>query len=80
MAHLNHIETGGKGDRAQPLKELKPFTSDWDLNPCAGTHGEGNGNPLYYSHAFQETDSLRRTMQIVECSLLHRRAQGRVSS
>ena len=33
-----------------------------------------------YSHAFWETDSLRRTMQIVECSLLRRRAQGRVSS
>ena len=32
------------------------------------------------SHAFRETDSLRRTMQIVECSLLHLRAQGRVSS
>ena len=31
-------------------------------------------------HAFWETNSLRRTMQIVECSLLHRRAQGRVSS
>ena len=33
-----------------------------------------------YSHAFRETDSLRRTMQIVKCSLLRRRAQGRVSS
>ena len=31
---------------------------------------------LCCSHAFQETNSLRRTMQIVECSLLHRRAQG----
>ena len=28
------------------------------------------------SHTFRETHSLRRTMQIVECSLLHRRAQG----
>ena len=28
------------------------------------------------SHAFSETNSLRRTMQIVECSLLHQRAQG----
>ena len=28
------------------------------------------------SHAFWETNSLRRTMQIVECSLLHRGAQG----
>ena len=33
-----------------------------------------------YSHTFRETNSLRRTIQIVECSLLHRRAQGRVSS
>ena len=32
------------------------------------------------SHAFRETNSLRRTMQIVECSLLHQWAQGRVSS
>ena len=33
-----------------------------------------------YSHAFRETNSLRRTMQIVECGLLHQRAQGRVFS
>ena len=33
-----------------------------------------------YSHAFRETDSLRRPMQTVKCSLLCRRAQGRVSS
>ena len=32
------------------------------------------------SHTFWETNSLSRTMQIVECSLLHRRAQDRVSS
>ena len=32
------------------------------------------------SQAFWKTNSLRRTMQIAECSLLHRRAQGRVSS
>ena len=32
------------------------------------------------SHRFQDTNSLRRTMQIVECSLLHRQAEGRVSS
>ena len=32
-----------------------------------------------YSHAFWETNSLRRTMQIVECSLLHWRGQGRAS-
>ena len=32
------------------------------------------------SHALQETNSLRRTMQIVEGSLLHRQAQGRISS
>ena len=33
-----------------------------------------------YSHTFWETNSLRRTMQTAECSLLHRQAQGRVSS
>ena len=32
------------------------------------------------SHAFKETNSLRRTMQIVECSLSLWQAQGRVSS
>ena len=32
------------------------------------------------SHALQEANSLRRTTQIVECNLLHRPAQGRVSS
>ena len=35
---------------------------------------------LCCSHVFRETHSLRRTMQIVECSLLHQHAQGRVSS
>ena len=35
---------------------------------------------ICYSHASRETNKLRRTMQIVKCSLLHRRAQGRVSS
>ena len=33
-----------------------------------------------YSHAFQETNSLRRTMQIVKCSLLYQQTQDRVSS
>ena len=32
------------------------------------------------SPVFRETNSLRRTMQTVECSSLHRRAQGRASS
>ena len=32
------------------------------------------------SHVFREINSLRRTVQIVECSLLQRWAQGRVSS
>ena len=36
--------------------------------------------PYCCSHAFRETNALRRTMQIVECSLLHRQAQGRISS
>ena len=35
---------------------------------------------ICYSHAFRETNSLRRTMQTVECSLLHQHAQGRVPS
>ena len=41
---------------------------------------KGKINHSWCSHVFQEANSLRRTMQIVECSLLHRRAQGRVSS
>ena len=45
------------------------------LNTLAGI-----GHCPRYSHAFQETNSLRRTIQIAECSLLHRRAQGRVPS
>ena len=32
------------------------------------------------SHEFRETNSLRRTVQIAECGLLHRRAPGRGSS
>ena len=32
------------------------------------------------SHVFWETNSLRRTMHIVDCSLLHQRAQDRVFS
>ena len=31
------------------------------------------------SHMFRETNSLRRTMQIVECSLLHQQAQDPLS-
>ena len=30
----------------------------------------------YNCYAFQETNSLRRTMQIVECSLFYWQAQG----
>ena len=36
------------------------------------------GRPPFSGHSV--IDSLRRTMQIVECSLLRQRAQGRVSS
>ena len=32
------------------------------------------------SPAFRETNSLRRAVQMAECSLLHRQTQGRVSS
>ena len=52
---------------------------------CVGTEVKmGRGMPDLDRHCcsskFQETNSLRRTMQIVECRLLHRQAQGRVSS
>ena len=46
---------------------------------CAHLPEHQNCNQCY-SHAFWETDSLRRTMQIVKCSLLRWWAQGRVSS
>ena len=36
--------------------------------------------PSCCSHTFWVTNSLRRTMQIVECSLLYQQAQRRVSS
>ena len=52
---------------------------------CVGTEVKmGRGMPDLDRHCcsskFRETNSLRRTMQIVECRLLHRQAQGRVSS
>ena len=43
-------------------------------------HWQGKQILYCCSHTFWETNSLRRTIQIVECSLSHRRAQGRVSS
>ena len=45
-----------------------------------GSKITADGDCSHCSHTFQETNSLRRTVQIVEFSLLHRRAQGRVSS
>ena len=43
-------------------------------------HKQQHSPSICCSHTFWETNSLRRTMQIVECSLLHQRAQSRVSS
>ena len=70
--------------------DIKDFHKCWSgslakRRLCLGPAGVINCTPLsvtvsIISRAFQETNSLRRTMQIVECSLLHRRAQGRVSS
>ena len=59
-----------------------PFPSLGDLPDQGSILCLFIGKQILYccSHAFWETNSLRRTMQIVECSLLHRRAQGRVSS
>ena len=54
------------------------------LNLGEGDYPDGRDfssvQSLCYSHAFWETNSLRKTMQRVECSLLHWWAQGRVSS
>ena len=50
----------------------------WDLSPQSDAF-PGQCTKCC-SHVFQETDSLRRTMQTMECSLLHWWAQGRISS
>ena len=52
--------------------QMRPVSSKWGVSRLM--------HQMLYSHAFRETNSLRRTMQIVECSLLHWLAQGRVSS
>ena len=51
------------------------------LPPAWASQTSRNGLTIYpcCSHAFRETNSLR-TMQIVECSSLHRWIQGRVPS
>ena len=59
------------GERVETVSDFiflgSKITTDGDCSHCC-------------SYAFQETNSLRRTVQIVEFSLLHQRAQGRVSS
>ena len=66
-------------------------SSIWRQTSATFMLGERQGVYLCYSQikiwreeccsqAFRETNSLRRTMQIMECSLLHQRAQGSVSS
>ena len=74
---------------------FSPFIQCIPGSPCPWSKSEqgdrsfiwSEGQSLYNSlllcccsHTFRETNSLRRAMQIVECSLLQRRAQGRVSS
>ena len=67
--------------RLSPSRRFKPqglgVVPKWDLSPQSD---EFPGQSTKCSHTFQKTNSLRRTMHIVECSLLHWRAQGRVSS
>ena len=69
------------------LVAKNPFANAGDVKSASSSSGWGrspggghDSPPQCCSHAFQETNSLRSTMQIVECSLLHRQAQGRVSS
>ena len=54
------------------------FGTPWTVN-CQVLLSVGFSRQGYWSscsHTFWETNSLRRTMQIVECSLLYRRAQS----
>ena len=82
---------GRTDDEAETPVLWLPHVTSWLIgkDPDAGkewgqekgtTEDEMVGWHHCYSHAFRERDSLRRTMQIVECSLLRRRAHGRVSS
>ena len=60
-------------EAGEPCREVPPTPAPSEM-PVRGT-GTWCG-----SHAFWETNALRRTVQIAECSLLHGRAQRRVSS
>ena len=54
-----------------------PWRRKWQPSPVFLPRiSHGQRNLVCYSHAFQETNSLRRTMQIVQCSLLHRRSKA----
>ena len=92
LCHPGGVGQGGVGVQGEVSEHF--WDSSWcNLRQGLELLGEQGGQALQVaqhrwaeahclccSHAFQETDSLRRTMQIVECSLLHQRAQGRVSS
>ena len=72
------------GNSFRALKSLAWFRNyyerDFLVIQCLKIRLAIQGTMFCCSHAFRETNSLRRTMQIVELSLLRQRAQGRVSS
>ena len=71
------FKVGGEGDDTDRMRWLDGIIDSTDLSKLRGSRW---WTRMCCSHMFREINSFRRTMQIVECSLLHRRAQGRVSS
>ena len=67
--------TGKDPDAGRDWGQEEKGTTEDEM---AGWHQQLDGHCC--SHTFRETNSLRRTVQIAECSSWHRRAQGRVSS
>ena len=83
------LKRRGGGSRApgEPDSHLELFVDFWSqllVHWCSPSgallRSLSSGVCQCCSHTFGETHSLGRIMQIVECSLLHRWAQGRVSS
>ena len=62
----------------QWLRIHLPVQGTWVQSPAQEDSTRSGATKLVHccSHAFRETDSLRRTMQIVECSLSPRRPKA----
>ena len=75
-AELSVVERSRADSLAVVLLLLRAKGSRGGLSVCSAW--AGLSCPVVAT--FWETNSLRKTMQMMECSLLHRWAQGRVSS